>query len=162
MALVSERLSVVAGGRSGDAAFFLVVGQLREGIARAAFLETSGALQVVELAVDLHAADLAQCDGRRTWRIEDRAGDTFARGSNVIERDHARGMCAQDRQSTTRAVDHEREQEKIRHPGRGGRFGRAARHRMASVKRTWRPRLFHRDATILTDNRKQTGLWCAG
>ena len=59
-ALIGKGLGVVAGGGRDHAALLLFRRQLREGVARAALLEASGALQVVELAENLHAGDLAQ------------------------------------------------------------------------------------------------------
>ncbi len=57
--LISERLRVITGRSGDDAAFLLIGGQLRECVARAAFLKTSGPLCVVELAENFHARDLA-------------------------------------------------------------------------------------------------------
>jgi hypothetical protein len=55
---------MVAGGRGDDAALFLLRRKLRERVTRAPFLETSGALQIVELAVNLQPViSLSAIDG---------------------------------------------------------------------------------------------------
>src|SRR5215216_2940812 len=72
-----------------DSALLLVVRQLCQRIACAAFLKTSRALQVVELAENLHASDLAERDGRRARRIVNCAHDAITRCFDVLERDHA-------------------------------------------------------------------------
>ena len=70
--LIGERLRVIAGRSRDDAALLLIGRKLRERVARAAFLETSGALQVVELAENLHAGDFAQRNRRRAGRVDKR------------------------------------------------------------------------------------------
>src|SRR5882724_6392917 len=57
--LVGKRLSVIAGGCRDHATFLLIRRQLGQSIARTALLETSSALQVVELAENFHGRDLA-------------------------------------------------------------------------------------------------------
>ena len=57
--LISQRLGVIASRRRDHASFFLIGRKLRERVARASLLKTSGALQVVELAKNLHAGDFA-------------------------------------------------------------------------------------------------------
>jgi len=103
-ALISERLGMIAGGSRDNAAFFLFIRKLDQRVARAAFLKTSGALQVVELAEDLHAGDLAQRNGWRTRRMEDGAFNALVRGLDVLERDHALPIWAQDRRSTRSTI----------------------------------------------------------
>ena len=79
-ALISERLSVIASRRRNDAALFLIGGQLRKRVARTAFLETPGALQVVELAENLHPGDARSTESRadkgnnrpRSWLVRAR------------------------------------------------------------------------------------------
>ena len=88
-ALIGEGLGVIAGGGGDDAALFLLGRQLGEGVGGAAFFETSGALEVVELAVDLHPGQLAQRDGVRTGGVVDGVLDAIARGLDVLERGHA-------------------------------------------------------------------------
>ena len=98
--LVGERLGVIARGGRDHAAFLLVGRQLRESVARAAFLETAGALQVVELAENFHPGDLAQRNRRLAGRIIDRAFDSLPRLFDVFERDHAlfNIPCPEERQ----------------------------------------------------------------
>ena len=86
--LISKRLSVIASGRGDDAALLLVGRQLCEGIPCTALLKTSRALQVVELAEDLHAGDFAERDGRRARRIVNGPSNAFARRFDVLEGDH--------------------------------------------------------------------------
>jgi hypothetical protein len=69
----------VIAGRGGDDAFlFLFLRKLGEGVARAALLEAPGALEIIELAINLHPAELAQRDGLCAGRFVNRAFD--ARG----------------------------------------------------------------------------------
>src|SRR4029434_1484195 len=76
--------------RSGnDSTLVLVARQLCQRIARAPFLEASRALQVVELAENLHAGDLAQRNGGRTRRIINSVRSAFARGCDVLKCDQA-------------------------------------------------------------------------
>ena len=50
-------------GRRGDNPFLLLlVGELNERVTRPTLLETSGALEVIELAINLHPRELAQRD----------------------------------------------------------------------------------------------------
>ena len=90
LALIGQGLGVVAGGGRDDAALLLFRRQLREGVARAAFLEAAGALQVLELAENLHARDLAQRNRRLAGRIINRAIDSLPCLFDVFQRDHAR------------------------------------------------------------------------
>src|SRR5205823_2685961 len=87
-ALISERLSVIAGGRCDDPARLLVGRQLRECIARTAFLKTSCALQVVELAENFHTRDFAERDGGPAWRIVNCVSNAFARRFDLPKCDH--------------------------------------------------------------------------
>ena len=70
-------------------AFFLLRGQLRERIACAAFFEASGALQVVQLAKNLHAGELTQRDRCPTGRVVDCPLDSFPSSLDITKRDHA-------------------------------------------------------------------------
>ena len=87
--LVGEGLRVIARRSRNDAPLLLIGWKLRERVARAAFLETSGALQVVELAENFHAGDFAQRNRWRTRRIINRAFNAIARLLDVLKRDHA-------------------------------------------------------------------------
>src|SRR5437667_5106871 len=80
---------MVASRGRDHAPFFLVGRQLDKGVARASFLKTARALQVVELAENFHARGLAQRDRRPAGRIVNRVGDAVARRFDVFERDHA-------------------------------------------------------------------------
>ncbi len=73
-----------------DASFLLPGRKLGERVTRAAFLETAGALVVVELAMDLHPGELAQRDRLRTRGVVDRALDTVGRCLDVGEGHEAR------------------------------------------------------------------------
>ena len=90
LALIGEGLGVIAGGGRDDAALLLFRRQLRQGVARAAFLEAAGALQVLELAENFHARDLAQRNRRLAGRIINRALDSLPRLFDVLQRDHVR------------------------------------------------------------------------
>src|SRR5438105_9331092 len=87
-ALVGKRLSVIARGRGDHATLLLIRRQLGQSVTSAAFLETSGSLQIVEFAENFHARDLTERDGRRTGRIVNRTSDPFARRFDILERDH--------------------------------------------------------------------------
>ena len=85
MPLVGERLGVIA-GRGGDHAFlFCSAEKLREGVARAAFLEAAGALEIVELAINLHPGELAQRDRLRAGRFVNRALDAAGGFFDVVK-----------------------------------------------------------------------------
>ncbi len=64
-AVVGDALRVVAGGGRDHAALALLGREEQQRVARAALLEAAGALQVVELAVDLRAGEMRQRDRRR-------------------------------------------------------------------------------------------------
>ena len=83
-ALIGERLRVIAGGGGDDASLFLLGRKLDEGVARAAFLETAGALEVIELAVNLHPGELAQRDRMRAGRFVDGAFDSLRGFFDVV------------------------------------------------------------------------------
>jgi len=80
---------VIAGRGRDHSAFFLIGGKLRECVARAAFLKTSGALQVVGLQKISMPGDLAQRNGRQTGRIKNGAFDAVARRFDLLECGHA-------------------------------------------------------------------------
>jgi len=61
---------------------------LCEDVARASFLKTARALQVVELAENFHAQGLAQRNRMLAGRTVNRASDAVARRFDVFERDH--------------------------------------------------------------------------
>ncbi len=76
---------MIAGG-GGDDAFFLLLGrELGEGVARAALLEAAGALEIIELAINLHPGELAQGDRSRAGRFVDRAFDAGGGVFDVVE-----------------------------------------------------------------------------
>ena len=76
--------------RSGDdPALLLFARQLRKRIPRSAFLEAPGALQVIQLAENFHAGDVAQRNGGRTWGIINRVPNSFARRFDVLKCDQA-------------------------------------------------------------------------
>ena len=79
---------MIPGGRCNHPTLLLFGRQLREGIARAAFFEASGALQIVQFAINFHAGDFAQWNGGRAGRIKDRAFDAFACRFDIFERHH--------------------------------------------------------------------------
>src|SRR6266481_1894387 len=81
-------------------AFFLLRGQLRERIACAAFFEASGALQVVQLAKNLHAGELTQRDRCPTGRVVDCPLDSFPSSLDITERDHAVAYTALETAAT--------------------------------------------------------------
>src|SRR4029434_7339786 len=75
--------------RRGDhAALALLVGQTQQRVACAALLEAAGALQVIELAVDVRAGELRQRNRLDAWRLVNAACNAFARGLDVGERQH--------------------------------------------------------------------------
>jgi hypothetical protein len=67
----------------------LIVRQLCKRIARAAFFEASGALQVIQLAENFHAGDFTERDGGRARRIINRVRNALARRFDVLKRDQA-------------------------------------------------------------------------
>ena len=93
VALVSQRLGVIAGGSGDDAALLLIGRKLRKRVARAALLETSGPLQVVELAKNLHAGDFAERNVARARRVVDGVFNAIPCRFDVVKRNHALQMC---------------------------------------------------------------------
>ena len=86
---------MVACGSSDDPALLLIVRQLCKRIARAAFFEASGALQVIQLAENFHASDFTERDGARRRRITNRLRNAFARRFDVLKCDQAFNSRAQ-------------------------------------------------------------------
>ena len=80
---------MVARRGGNDSTLLLVTRQLCQCIARAPFLEASRTLQVVQLAENLHAGDVAQRNGGRTWGIINRVRNSFARRFDVLKCDQA-------------------------------------------------------------------------
>src|SRR6185436_13849185 len=64
--------------------------ELQQRVARAALLEAPGALQIVELAVDVRAGELRQRNRFDAGRVVDAARDPKARSFDVGEGDHLR------------------------------------------------------------------------
>ena len=62
-----------------DAEFFLFRRKWQEGIPRAAFLETAGALEVFQFAKNVHARSLGQRNGKRARGLHDVAGNSLGR-----------------------------------------------------------------------------------
>ena len=58
--VIGNALCVIAGRRRDHAPFAGFVRKLQQRVARAALLETAGALQIVELAIDPRAGELRQ------------------------------------------------------------------------------------------------------
>ena len=94
--MVGDPLCMVAGGRRDHAALALFGRELQERVARAALLEAAGALQVVELAVDMRAGEPRQRYRFNARREVDAARDAFTRSFDVGESDH-RGVLAGQR-----------------------------------------------------------------
>ena len=95
---------MIAGGSRDDAPLLLFGRKLRKRVACAAFLKTSGPLQVVELAENFHAGDLAERDGMPTGRVVDSACDPVAGRFDVFEGDHAVQYTARTA-AATREID---------------------------------------------------------
>ena len=83
-----DRLRVVACACGDDSALALFGGQQRELVRGTALLERAGAVQVLELEVDLRRAELAERLGERAWSDGDDAADAVARGEYVLQGDH--------------------------------------------------------------------------
>ena len=79
LAVIGDRLGMVA-GRGGDhSARALLVGQLEQFVERAALLVGGGELEVLELQPDLGADDLGQRPADQHRRADDRAVDALRR-----------------------------------------------------------------------------------
>src|SRR2546428_780114 len=78
---------MIAGGGCDDAALLLVAGKQQQRIARPAFLEAPGALQIFQFAEDFHSRDFRERDGGWTRRLDYVAGDAFGRSLNAPEFD---------------------------------------------------------------------------
>src|SRR5712691_4847533 len=73
-------------GRGGDHAFLLLLGRkLGEGITRAAFFETAGALEIIELGINFHPGQLAEWDRLWAGRFVDRAFNAAGSCFDVAE-----------------------------------------------------------------------------
>jgi hypothetical protein len=103
-ALISECLCVIAGRCRDDAALLLFGRELGKRLPCAAFLKTSGPLQVVELTENLHAGDFAQRNGMLTGGIINCGSNAITSRFDVFERNHAISILGQDRQSTRSVV----------------------------------------------------------
>ena len=68
LSLIGERLRVIASRSGDDAALLLIRRKLNQGVARAALLEASSALQVLEFAENSHTGEVAEWNGMRTGR----------------------------------------------------------------------------------------------
>jgi hypothetical protein len=88
--VVSEAQRMIAGGCGDDSAPFLIFRQLKQRVARTAFLETACALEIFQLAVNLAAGRFRKGHRLRTGRALDCAFDALGGGLNVLKRnDHA-------------------------------------------------------------------------
>ena len=77
---------MIAGGGGNDSALLLFGRQLRKRVACAPFLETTSALDSIQLAVNLHPGDFTQRNGMRTRRVENRAFYPFTSRLDILER----------------------------------------------------------------------------
>ena len=91
--VIGEALRVIAGRRRDHAAPAFVRRELEQCVARAALLEAAGALQVVELAVNMRAGELRQWNRLDARREIDAARDAHAGSFNVGEGDHWNGLA---------------------------------------------------------------------
>jgi hypothetical protein len=87
-AVICDAERVIAGGGRDDAALTLRRRKLQQRIACAALLEAAGALQVIELAMDVRAGKLRQRDRLDARRFVDAAANALARGFDVGDRKH--------------------------------------------------------------------------
>ena len=85
-AVVGDAERMIAGRGRDHAALALLRREPRQRVARAALLEASGALQIVELAIDVRAGELRKRDRLDARRDVDAARDPLARGLDVGER----------------------------------------------------------------------------
>jgi hypothetical protein len=104
--VIGDSLRVIAGGRGDHAASSLLRRQLQQGVARAALLEAAGALQVIELAVDMRAGELRQRNRFDARRVIDATGDAVAGSLDVGERHHAKRGLEGQRNSRLRGIEH--------------------------------------------------------
>jgi hypothetical protein len=70
-------------------ALLLFLRQLSERVACAAFLKTSGPLQVIQLAENFGPRQFAQRNRRQAWRVVDRIRNAFSRRLDVLKCDQA-------------------------------------------------------------------------
>jgi hypothetical protein len=82
-AVIGDAQRMIGRRRGHDAAAALLGVKLLQRVARAAFLEAAGALQVVELAKNVRAGQLRQPDRLDAGRHVDSARDSLARGFDV-------------------------------------------------------------------------------
>ena len=82
---------MIAGAGGDDAAGALLGREQRQLVGGAALLERSGALQVLQLEMDLRTAQIAEGPGERTGRHRHVAADALSRGEDVLQIDQAAG-----------------------------------------------------------------------
>src|SRR5438034_870134 len=89
LALISECLSMIARRSCDDSALLLFLRQLSERVACAAFLKTSGPLQVIQLAENFGPRQFAQRNRGQAWRVVNRIRNAFSSRLDVLKCDQA-------------------------------------------------------------------------
>ena len=85
-----HRLGVIAGRHRDHTAFAFRIGQQRQPVGRAAFLEGAGDLQVVELQHHLGAGGARHRLARQGRRAQHTAGDAVGRRRHIGKAQHVR------------------------------------------------------------------------
>ncbi len=78
-----HRLRVIAGRHRNHAAFAFGIGQQRQPVCRAAFLERTGDLEIVELQHDLGAGGARDRITRQRGRVQHTASDPLGRRLHI-------------------------------------------------------------------------------
>jgi hypothetical protein len=102
LCVVGHALGMVARAHRHHAARALAGRELREPIARAAFLERGGELQVLELEEHLRAYDLGERLGFHAGRLQHVAAQAFGGGLDVLEAEHPAIVAPTSRPSLAR------------------------------------------------------------
>src|SRR5439155_12077213 len=85
LSVVSQAERVISGARRDNASLFLLAGQQQQSIAGTAFLKAAGALQVFQLAENLHAGEVRKRNRAGTRRFEHGAGNAAGGSLDVVE-----------------------------------------------------------------------------
>src|SRR5579864_2187206 len=110
--------------------------KLQQRIARAAFLEGAGALQIIELAMDVRAGELRQRNRLDAWRFVDAAAYALARGFDVGDRKHV-SPAGPSQGTDPRPLGGQREQD--RRPQDSRRLVPRSGMRLCRTMRAWGP-----------------------
>ena len=83
--MIGDAEGVVAGRGGDNATFLLLRGKQQQRVARPAFFEAAGALEIFQFAKNLHASGFRERDGERARGFDNEAADAFCSGLDIVE-----------------------------------------------------------------------------